>query len=284
MNLTLLLFAALSLTATPTAVAPPVLDVRFVQAHPVPPDPARFERSRGQTRAVVLIHGLRLRLVREKVERADFSGWQKPGSKVVQALAADADVFAFAYSQNVPVDAVAQAPALRENVRRLRAAGYAEVVLVGHSAGGLVARQLVEDYPDAGVTKVIQLCSPNAGCGYAKLDWLCQAQQAFVDSLGKATRRRCLRERGDRPIPAGVQFVCVVGSVTGVSDLVVSEAAQWPKDLRDQGVPAVRLWTGHFWVIYNRTDAQKIAELVRADHPRWDQSKVAAMKKKLLGD
>ena len=44
------------------------------------------------------------------------------------------------------------------------------------------------------------------------------------------------------------------------------------------------LWTCHFWVARNSADARKIAELVRASHPRWDATQVAAMKKKILGD
>src|SRR6266481_2076616 len=52
-----------------------------------------------------------------------------------------ADVFALAYSQEVGVERVAETPVLRQAVSKLKALGYREVVLVGHSAGGLVARQ-----------------------------------------------------------------------------------------------------------------------------------------------
>lgn len=280
-----LFFLAACLVLTPSApvTASPV-DTQFVQVHPQLARSARFERSPGQGRAVVLLHGLTLHLHREKGAQAHLRDWQRPGSKLVQALASEGDVYAIAYGQNVPVDAVAEAPALRAGLRRLRAAGYAEVVLLGHSAGGLIARRLVEDHPALGVTKVIQVCTPNGGCSLAKLDWLCHAQRAFVESLGKAARRQVLRTRGPRTIPEGVQFVCVIGTAAGLGDFVVSDAAQWPKDLRDQGVPAVRFWTGHFWVTRNRADARKLAELVRAEHPRWDAARVAALKKTILGD
>jgi pimeloyl-ACP methyl ester carboxylesterase len=233
---------------------------------------------------VILVQGLKLHLQKEKVERATLASWQKPGSKLVQALSEHADVYAYAYSQNVSIDTVSQAPDLGNAIGRLRDAGYTELVLVGHSAGGVLARQFVEDHPDAGVTKVIQVCAPNDGCGYANLDWLCKAQRVFVDSLGKTVRRTCLRDRADRKIPDSVEFVCVVGDATGVGDIIVSDSAQWPRDLRDQGIPAVRWWTGHFWVTRNRADARKIAELVHTPHPRWDAAKVVMMKKKILGD
>ena len=41
--------------------------------------------------------------------------------------------------------------------------------LVGYSAGALIARYFVEDSPDYGVTKVIQVCAPNGGSGWGKL-------------------------------------------------------------------------------------------------------------------
>lgn len=276
-----LLLTAWGITSTPATAAE--IDARFVQVHPLLAHPEKFIPSLGRSRAVVLLHGLHLQLHLAKVERADFSSWQKPGSKLVLALAPEADVFSFLYSQNTPVDAVAKMPALRDGIRRLREAGYTDIVLIGHSAGGLIARHFVEDHPTSGITKVIQVCTPNGGCGYAKLEWLCKNQRPFVDSLGKPARRIIQASRSDRVIPLTVQFVCVVGTAAGVGDLIVSDSSQWPKDLRDQGIPALRWWTGHFWVTRNSADAKKIADLVRADHPRWDAIKVEAMKKKILG-
>src|SRR5207244_2414497 len=122
-----------------------------------------------------------------------------------------ADVFAFAYSQDVPLETVADGPGLRDGVRRLKALGYREIVLVGHSAGGLVARQFVEDYPGAGVTKVVQVCAPNGGSAWAKARMAVRKkQEAFLASLTRKDRRLSLHERAEKRIPADVEFVCVV--------------------------------------------------------------------------
>ncbi|MCS6850801.1 MAG: alpha/beta hydrolase [Gemmataceae bacterium] len=143
----------------------------FAQVFPVPKIPGLTERSPGQTRAVLLLHGLRPHVFREAdVAQPGFQDWQQPGCTLVKALSAVADVYASAYGRNATVEDVAHTKALREAVGRLVDLGYQEVILVGHSAGGLIARQLVEDYPDLGVTKVIQVCPPNgdrpgARCG-----------------------------------------------------------------------------------------------------------------------
>ena len=73
---------------------------------------------------------------------------------------------------------------------RLRQAGYSEVILLGFSAGGVVARQFVEDNPAAGVTRVIQVCAPNLGSPLAKLkSSVGLAQESFLQSLtGQAAR------------------------------------------------------------------------------------------------
>ena len=285
--LALVVFAAPSNPAggeTPNLKAPPQIDIRFVQVHPEPEAPEAITRSPGQRRAVVLLHGFQPNPLTWLATRARLSGWQQSDSKLVKAMSQVGDVYAVAYSQNARVENVAHAEKLRDGIRRLREENYEEIVLLGHSAGGLIARHFVEDFPDSGVAKVIQLCSPNTGCGMARLDWLCLEQRVFVDSLGKRARRECLTQRQDRRIPPHVQFVCVVGDAAGSGDLLVSDDSQWPPDLRQQGIPAVRFWTGHFWVTYNRSDARKIAELVAEDHPRWHPAKVAAMKKKILGD
>ena len=73
------------------------VEARFVQTAPVPQTPSALARSVGQARAVVLIQGLRLHPVwSTDAAMAEFASWQQPGSHLVQALAADADVFAFA--------------------------------------------------------------------------------------------------------------------------------------------------------------------------------------------
>jgi pimeloyl-ACP methyl ester carboxylesterase len=265
---------------------PPLADLveaRFIQVYPWVADPAAFRRSPNQPRAVVLIHGLQPHPFRTgEVGKADFRSWQLPGSHLVETLGRLADVFAFAYSQNVAVEEIPGVPALLDGVRLLRQLGYSEVVLVGHSAGGLIARQFVEDYPSAGVTKVIQVCAPNAGAGMAQLEpGVTRSQRVFLHSLTKAARADCLGRRVGKQIPTGLQFVCLVGDGAGLGDGVVSKESQWPPDLQAQGIPAVLARTTHFTVMHSSAEARQLAELIRQDYPRWDPAQVARVKKEL---
>jgi pimeloyl-ACP methyl ester carboxylesterase len=149
-----------------TGVVP--VETRFVQVAPA--QDGALARSVGQSRAVVLIQGLSLHLIHhQKATQADLRPWQRPDSFLVRTLAKDGDVFAFTYAQTAPVTAIADLPALGQNVQLLSQAGYKEIVLVGFSAGGLVARQFVEDNPDSGVTRVVQVCTPNLGSPLAKV-------------------------------------------------------------------------------------------------------------------
>jgi pimeloyl-ACP methyl ester carboxylesterase len=257
---------------------------RFVQVHPLPGASAFFTRSEGQLRAVVLLHGLKPRPFNEvNVTKAEFHSWQKPGSTLVKALAGDADVFAFAYSQNIAVDQVAHVPALHEALGCLRQLGYQELVLVGHSAGGVIARRLVEDYPDAGVTKVIQVCTPNGGSSLSQVTAAVRAkQEVFLQSLTKDARHREAQRRADIRIPPTVQFVCVVGTGGGVGDGIVNCHSQWSEDLQQQLIPAVPLLTTHFLAMRTRQGARKVAELVREPQPRWNADQVAAARQRML--
>ena len=141
-------------------------------------------------RAVLLIHGLLLRPIRtDKLVRPELHDWQQVKSELVKALAADADVYAFGYAQTVPVDVVSLSPGFIGIVEKLRKAGYKEIVLLGHSAGGLIARHFVERFPEAGVTKVIQVASPNAGSDLANIPiGIPRLQQGFVKSLAQIGR------------------------------------------------------------------------------------------------
>src|SRR5439155_26364262 len=131
---------------------------------------AEWQRTARKRLAVFLIQGLHVHpFSKANVNRATLRDWQAPGCPLVKRLGADADVYAFAYGQSVTVDDVADHPALWGGLLRLKKMGYRELVLVGHSAGGLVARRLVEEYPDAGATKVVQVCAPNGGSGWAML-------------------------------------------------------------------------------------------------------------------
>lgn len=240
-----------------------------------------------KARAVVLIPGLKIHPLRPaRVTRPERHDWQEPGSVLVQALSRDADVFAFGYAQTVPVDLVAHSPGLRDAVRQLRRAGYANVVLVGHSAGGLVARQFAECYPDAGVTRVVQVAAPNAGSdlaaffktGYPK------AQAAFVQSLSPAARAECLRE-GRPPVGPRVELVCMVCRIAKANgDGLVTLDSQWPEDLRRHGVPAAVAPVSHFEAMRAAASVRLIAELTRDPLARWDPEQVDRARRVLFRD
>jgi pimeloyl-ACP methyl ester carboxylesterase len=261
-------------------------ETRFVQVAPPQAADSIIFHSVGQKRAVVLIQGLHLHLMRhQNAVRADLRSWQQPGSVLVKTLAHDADVFAFTYGQSMPVTDVADLPALGENIKRLRKAGYREIVLVGFSAGGLVARQFVEDNPEGGVNRVVQVCAPNAGSPMARLRvGVGAVQKPFVVSLTSQSRVQFMEDRRDRRIPPAVDFVCVVGNGLVYSDGLVSTRSQWPDDLQTQGVPAVPFSVEHWHALASEKSAKVIAELVREHQPRWTTGEVAAMRKRLWGE
>jgi hypothetical protein len=297
---TLNAFACLLLLALP----PEPVETKFAQVGPVTKDTLPFQRTAERQRAVVLLHGLHIHPFNSgKVAKAEWHGWQKPESILVKTLAKDSDVFAFAYGQNVAVDDIAAADGLGGGIRQLKQLGYSEVVLVGHSAGGIVARQFVEDQPDAGVTKVIQVCTPNGGSSWGKATiGVRQKQEIFLTSLTKDCRQLCLAKRCDKKIPTGVDFVCVIGQLQVSAakaaegegkvaankslggDGIVSCVCQWTKDLQEQCVPAVAIDAAHFSAMRSQASADKIAQLVRERQIRWDPVEVAAARKKLLGD
>ena len=269
------------------ALAPalPPVETAFVQVAPAYHEAAACVRSPGQARAVVLLHGLLPHpFSRESVARPLFHEWQKPGSLLVKRLGQGSDVFAFAYGQNVPADEVAESLALREDVRRLQALGYQEIVLLGHSAGGVIAREFVEDNPDSAVTKVVQVCAPNGGCFSATLK-VPHSQEAFVRCLTARGREQCLKERAGVTLPESVQFVCFVGQGLGNvgSDGVVSCRCQWTADLQKQGVPAVAMTVGHREAVRSPKCAHALAELVRKEQPRWRPERVQKARKEILG-
>jgi acetyl esterase/lipase len=256
---------------------PPIpVELKFEQVAPEHKTAATFARSPNQNRAVVLVHGLRWRdgLASHK---ANFESWQRSNSTLVKTLKKDADVFAFAYGQNVAVDRIAELGELTDNLRRVRQLGYNEVILVGHSAGGLIVRQMVEDYAGLGVTKVIQVSAPNGGSDLGR-----GSGKPFVASLAKQERQAFLLKRADKNIPANVEFVCVVSGTLG-TDLMVLCSCQWTDDLQQQGIPAFALHKNHHNAIASQAGADLIAQLVREKQPRWDSAKVAAEKKTILG-
>ncbi len=275
----------LPLTLTCALLAPvaPKVESKFEQVAPVPAG-GELARTPGRARAVVLIHGYSLHLRDGSVSRPGFRPWQRPGSALVKELAADADVFAFAYGQNACLSDVVEHSGLAGDIARLRKLGYSRIALLGHSAGGLVARQFVEDHPAAGVTKVIQVCSPNGGCFSAALK-VPHSQEAFVRCLTAKGREKCLKERADVTVPEGVQFVCFVGQGVGNvgGDGVVSCRCQWTPDLQKQGIPAVAMTVGHREAMRSAKSAHVLAELVRKEQPRWRPERVRKARKEILG-
>ncbi|MCI0461644.1 MAG: alpha/beta hydrolase [Gemmataceae bacterium] len=249
---------------------PPDIQGQFVQLQPAHVEQS-YQRTAGRDCAVVLLHGFQLGLTTDSVRRAKFQDWQRSDSTLVSELAGSADVYAFAYGQNEPVDSVAHVPTLRDGIKALKQLGYRHVVLFGHSAGGVVARQFVEDYPEAGVTKVIQVCTPNGGSYCARLAPFCRkAQQPFVESLTEQTRRRIF-DNGKK-VPTRVQFLCVVGT----RDWVVSCLCQWTPDLQNQGIPVITLPLAHEDAVYRAEHARELRALVMQDHPRWTTAQVDA--------
>jgi hypothetical protein len=259
------------------------VDSRFIQVNPTPANETSLIRSFEQTRAILLIHGLQIHPGNKReVLKATFRSWQMTHSQFVDTMASEADIFAFAYSENVPLERIVSESRLKDNIGKLRELGYTQIVLIGHSAGGLIARQLVEDYPDSGVTKVIQVCAPNGGTSVAHMEsGVPGIQRPFLYCLTKEYRAAYLQGRADKRIPPSVQFLCVIGDGLGSGDFLISSTSQWPKDLQDQGIPAVALHTNHFTIMHSKTQAKKIAEIVLEDLPRWNESQVMSMKKSL---
>lgn len=282
----------------------PIVDAKFAQVAPIQ-DSERPVRTADAVRAVVLVQGLYMHPFSDSnVAVAKWHDWQQPESDLVEALGEDSDVFSLAYAQHLPVDQICEASRLSDKIEQLRKMGYSEVVLVGHSAGGLVARQFVEDHPNAGVTKVVQVCAPNGGSvyGHAAIS-VRRSQEEFLTSLTKQSRKEQMAIRSDKQIPKNVEFVCVVGhqecqleidmscrffsfrpSANVRGDWIVSSPCQWPRDLQDQGIPVVPVKTCHLWVVQQELGIDTICRLVRERQPRWSPEQVAAMRQDVLGD
>jgi pimeloyl-ACP methyl ester carboxylesterase len=234
-------------------------------------------------RAVLLIPGLKIHPLRPALAtRPELRDWQQPAGEMVRALARDFDVFAFGYAQTVPLDAVALSPGLRAIVADIKKAGYTEIVLVGHSAGGVIARLFVENHPDAGVTKVVTVASPHGGSDLAALKvGYPKVQAPFVQSLTKEARA----EAGSKPLPEKLEMACVVCKLKRFEgDGLVHIASQWPEDCRKMGVPAVLLEVNHWDAMLGAASAKTIAELAREKLTRWNAEEVEAARKALYGE
>jgi pimeloyl-ACP methyl ester carboxylesterase len=260
------------------------IDLRFAEVAPARAVTAPWVRTLGARRAVLLIHGLKVHVFQDRAPyQAKFDSWQGSGSRLVKGLAPLADIFAAAYSQNAAVEDIAADPRWLGCIASIRAMGYSEIVLVGHSAGGIIARELVEDHPDCGCTKVVQVCSPNAGSSWANLyPAVVEGEVLFTHSLTKAERQRVTDGRSDRRIPSDLEFVCIVGNAEFYGDGLVSCGCQWPPDLQSQGMPARVVATAHPLAVRSAAGVTEIIQAVREQAPRWTAAQVAQARKRLL--
>jgi pimeloyl-ACP methyl ester carboxylesterase len=268
-------------------ISPEAIEMRFEQVAPVSRDAHAIVRSPNQFRAIILIHGLLPHPWKDSnVPLPSITGWEKSGSVLVKTLSPLGDVFALGYGQNAAIGEIAKSPHLQWNVTRLRSMGYQEVVLIGHSSGGLIARYYVEDQPTGGgVTKVIQVCSPNGGTSWGKRTAAVRgSQEAFLKSLTKEARIEAGRARADKRIPQEVQFACVLGSIAGIGDGIVRTDSQWTSELQQQGIPAIQLNTTHVTAMRSKAVAFELAALVKEPMPRWTAEQVGMVKKAIFGN
>jgi pimeloyl-ACP methyl ester carboxylesterase len=275
----------LLLVALPAQPAPAELPTKLWQVAPDggsnPWLPPATPAEGGKARAVVLIPGLSVHpFVPTKAMVADLRKWAGPKSELVKALAADADVFAFGYAQTMSVDDVARAPGLLRSITQLRKAGYKEIVLIGHSAGGVIARQFAEHNPTAGVTKIIAVSAPFAGAeaatfkvGYPKV------QKAFVQSLTPDARVAAVRAN-QAQLDKDVEFACVVCKLKHAdTDGLVFVRSQWPDDLQKRGVPVELVPVSHVEVMHNAAAGRTIAKLARETIVRWSPEEAEVVRK-----
>lgn len=250
----------------------------------VAPAHDKWTRTPGRDQAVLLIHGFHFHFTNRSVPKAALRPWQVADSALVKELGKTSDVFSLAYGQNVTLDVIVKESKLAASVAELRKMGYRDIVLIGHSAGGLIARQFVEDHPDAGITKVIQVCAPNAGSPLAGPTGP-KSQHAFLECLTIDHRKKCLEQRKEKRIPDKVQFVCVIARTDkrADSDSVVPCASQWTADLHRQGIPAITVLGAHREVVRDAKVAAILAGLVRNPQPRWSAERVEKAKKEIYG-
>lgn len=244
------------------------------------------ELKRTHPTAVVLIHGLMPRPLRpDLAESADPHSWQKSSAELVKKLATDADVYGFSYAQTGSVDSVVLAKGFRDGIAALKKAGYTELVLVGHSAGGIVARRFVELFPDAGLTKVITVATPYLGSDWARVPerFLPRTQHQFIRSM--LPEFRAAKEKDWEFLARkNVEFCCVVCKLPRwEDDTVVPLASQWPEQLQKQGIPAVLVPCNHFEAMKCERGVEAISELVRGKVVRWTPKQVEQARAALFG-
>jgi hypothetical protein len=259
------------------------LPTEIWQVAPDARQPGWVNVQRSKDRVVLLLPGLKIHPLRPALAgRPDLHSWEEPNSDLVRTLAKDADVFSFGYAQITPLDAVAQSPGLREAVANIRKLGYKEIVLIGHSAGGVIARLFIESYPDCGVTKVITVAAPHSGSELAHLKGgYHKIQATFIQSLAPEARIEAPpRKTDDR-----IEMACVICKLKRIDgDGLVNLVSQWPEEFRKLGVPAVLVPGSHFDAMISPVGVKAIAELAREKLVRWSPEEVEQARKVLFRD
>lgn len=244
------------------------------------------EKPSAKARAVVLLPGLFIHPIQPaRASKPWRRDWQEPNSELVKALVPDFDVFAFGYAQTIALDEIAKSSGMHDAITRLRKAGYRDIVLVGHSAGGVIARQFVESYPNAGVTKVIAVAAPFAGVelatvkvGYPKV------QAPFIQSLAPEARTAAAKANKNA-LGKDVPLACVVCKLKLVeTDGLVPTRSQWPDDLQKCGAPIVQSSASHFLVMHNSAAVKTIAQLAHEKLARWSPEETERARKVLFGE
>ncbi len=265
----LLMMPFLGATELPTAVWQVAPQVRADY------DGQPLELKKTKDKAVFLVHGLMLHPIRqEKALKTELHDWQYAKSGLTQALAAEFDVYAFSYAQTTVLDVVASTPGMRGHIQKLRRAGYKEIVLIGHSAGGIVSRQFAERFPESGVTKVIEVAAPNFGSDLATINvGLPKPQVQFIKSLARPVRTAISL---DSPkLRRDLEICCVVCKLGGLqNDTMVALDSQWSTDLQKQGVPAMLVVINHFDAMKGPHAVQTISTLAKEKLVRWTSAEV----------
>ncbi len=240
--------------------------------------------QKTKSRAAIIIHGLQLHPLRpEKAAKPEMHDYQEAGSALVEGLSESHDVFSWSYGQTIVLDAVAVAPGLRSAVAKLKAAGYSEIALLGHSAGGIIAKQFVDRVPNSGVTKIVIVCTPYYGSDYATINiGLPSTQVSMIKSLLPSVRTAITRV-----MPANdpkFEICCVIAKIRGISgDSLLSLESQWPPELQKQGIPASLVSVNHFDAMKAPQAVATIVELTRDPIVRWTPEQTAKAKAIVFG-
>jgi len=258
----------------------PTLDLPTAAWQLVPPVEGELRTPQvTKTKAVLCIPGLYPHPFRPtRATKPESHPWFESRAPLLAALAADFDVYAIGYAQTVPVDCVANCTGFKTTIQSLRDAGYTELILVGHSAGGLIAHQFIERNPKSGVTKLIPVAVPYSGSELAEINiGVPRTQASYIRSLAPTPRQDVLRAAAN--FPSSVEYCAVVCKVTKLpNDILVGVESQWPAELRAQGLPATLVNANHFEILKSPQGVSTVVDLAKSKLVRWnaDQTMQAA--------